>query len=164
MCWTQYRVFGQDAGQIGRTEAFQCLTYKSQFAGTPGSISSACSASKPGEPRVAQIAFLRPPGVSVVMAGAAEFSILDICHGYIVGTRAHLETDFSVTYIAFEADAMKPVRKDNRAHPGFFCPLVEYYVPVFGTGWGWGKQSEQGQQNHPFGQITENLMLISDIA
>ena len=58
---------------------------------------------------MAQIAFLWPPGDLVVMASAAEFSILDVCHVYIVRSGAHLETDFSVAYIAFEADAMKPV-------------------------------------------------------
>jgi len=43
------------------------------------------------------------------MASATEFSILDVCHVYVVRSSAHLETDFSVAYIAFEADAMKPV-------------------------------------------------------
>ena len=66
------------------------------------------------------------------MASTAVFSILDICHVYIVSTSAHPETDFSVAYIAFEADAMKPVRKDHRTHAGYFSSLVEYYVPVFG--------------------------------
>ena len=76
------------------------------------------------------------------MAGAAELSILDVFHVYIVGTRTHLETDFGVAYIAFEADAMKPVRKYHRTHPGFFSSLVDYYIPVFGTGREWNKQYE----------------------
>lgn len=55
------------------------------------------------------MAVLRPPGNLVVMASAAEFSIYDVCHEYIVGASAHFEPDFGVAYIACEADAMKPV-------------------------------------------------------
>jgi len=98
------------------------------------------------------------------MASAAEFSILDVCHVYIVSTSAHLETDFSVAYIAFEADAMEPVRKDHRTHPGFFSPLVEYYIPVFGKDGGRNKQSEQGQQYHPFRQMEGKWLLAFNAA
>lgn len=71
---------------------------------------------QPGESRVAQRAVLWAPCYFIVMAGAAEFSIQDVCHEYIVGSCAHSETDFSVAYIAFEANAMKPVREDYRTY------------------------------------------------
>jgi len=82
---------------------------ESQFAGPTSSITTNYSACKSGEPRMAQIAFLWPPCDLIVMAGAAEFSILDIRHVYIARSGAHPETDFSMAYIAFEADTMKPV-------------------------------------------------------
>lgn len=76
------------------------------------------------------------------MASAAEFTVLDVSHVYIVGAGAHLETNFSVTYIAFETDAMKPVRKDDRTHPGPFSSLVDYHIPVLGIDRRWNKQRE----------------------
>ena len=85
---------------------------------------------------MAQIAFLGSPRDLVVMAGTAEFSIPDFCHGYITATRAHLESDFSVAYVARVADTMKPVWEDHWAHTGFFRSLVDYHISVFGTrGW-----------------------------
>ena len=75
-----------------------------------------------------------PPRDLVIMACPAKLAIYDVCHQYIVCTRAHRETNFRVANIAFEADAVKPVWKDYRPHALFFCPFVEYYISVFGTG------------------------------
>ena len=104
---------------------------------------------------MAQITLLRPPSVSVVMASAAKLSFPDVCHEYIVGTGAHFETDFTVAYIAFEADAVKPVRKDHRAHSSFFRSLVEYYITIFCKYCRWNEQREQSQQNHPIRESAE---------
>lgn len=69
-------------------------------------------------------AILRTPGDLVVMAHAAKPAFNDVGHENIVGTSAHLETYLGMAYPAAKADAMEPVRKDHRAHAGFFRPLV----------------------------------------
>lgn len=106
------------------------------------------------------MAVLRSPSDLVVMASAAEFSVYDVRHEYIVGTSAHRETDFGVAYIAFVADAMKPVRKDHRTHSCFFRSIVKHYIAVFGTDGRRNKQCEQGQQNHPFWQVADEKWLV----
>jgi hypothetical protein len=95
------------------------------------------------------------------MASAAEFSIFDVFHVYIVGSGAHLESDFSVANIAFEANAMIPVRKDHRTHSGFFRSLVEYYVTVFREDSRWKEQRERGQQHRIYRQTAEYWLLVS---
>jgi hypothetical protein len=74
------------------------------------------------------------------MALATILSIIDIRHQYIVGADAHLVSGFVVACRAFEADAMEPVREDNRAHAFIFRMIVEYHIAVFGNGW---RRSEQ---------------------
>ena len=81
------------------------------------------------------MAILRPPSDFIIMASATEFSIYDVRHQYIVGSSTHCESDFGVAYIAFEPNAMKPVRKDNRTHSGFFRSLIEHHISVFSVGW-----------------------------
>lgn len=79
------------------------------------------------------------------MALAAKLSIVDVRHQYIVGADAHLESGLVVACRAFEADAMEPVREDNRAHAFLFRPIVEYHIAVFGSGGYRSEQREQGQ-------------------
>jgi hypothetical protein len=79
------------------------------------------------------------------MASAAELAIYDVCHDYFVGASAHFEPYFGMTYIAFEADAMKPMRKDYRAHAFFFRSVVENNISIFGIGAKRDKQREQYQ-------------------
>jgi len=104
---------------------------------------------------VAQIAILRSPSNLVVMANATELSSLDVSHMYIVSSSTHRKTYFGVANIAFEAYAMKPMRKDHWTQPCFFRPIVKHYIAVFGIYGRRDKQCEQGQQNYPFRQRAE---------
>jgi hypothetical protein len=81
---------------------------------------------------------LRAPSDFVVMTLATELAVYDVGHQYLVGTRAHFEADLGVAYPATKPDAMEPVRKDHRAHTGFFRPRVKHHVAIFCQG---GKRS-----------------------
>lgn len=101
-----------------------------------------------------QVTILRPPSDFVVMAHAAELSFDDVGHEYVVGSRTHFETDFSVTHPAAKTDAMEPVREDHRAHARFFRPLVKHHVAVFSPGGRRGSKHEECQNYHNSRQIT----------
>src|SRR4030065_845167 len=117
----------------------------SPFARPMGEISAANAAFQAGLSGMAQIAALRPPGDSVIVAHAAEFAVDDFRHEHIVSAGAHFETEFRMADLAAEADAMKPVREDHRPHAFLLRTLVEHHVPVFGPK---GKGSKQHEPDH----------------
>src|SRR4030065_1219249 len=88
----------------------------SPFARPMGGLSAANAAFQAGLSGMAQIAALRPPGDSVLVARAAEFAVDDFRHEHIVSAGAHFETEFRMADFTAEADAMKQVREDHRPH------------------------------------------------
>jgi hypothetical protein len=83
-----------------------------------------------GFARVAPCADNRFPRDFPVVALPAELALEDdFFHVDIVGTGLHFE-DRGMTDLAFEFDAMNPVRKDDRGHPALFGLAIEHHVPV----------------------------------
>ena len=81
---------------------------------------------------MAQLAILRAPGDIVVMAFTTKSTFDDVCHQNVVGARAYLKSNFSMTNPATKADAVKPVREDYWSHASLFRSLVKHHITVFG--------------------------------
>jgi len=83
------------------------------------------------------------------MTLAAKFPVYDIRHENVVGPGSHFKANFCVTHFALKTNAMKPMRKNYRAHAVFFRPIVKYHIAVFGTRQRRRKQRQQSQQDNP---------------
>ena len=82
--------------------------------------------------RMAEIAAFDGPGYLSVMASAAVLTVDDFQHVDLVAARFHLESKIGMADLASEADAMKPVRKYDRAHTRSLRVIVDQYIAVLG--------------------------------
>ena len=83
-----------------------------------------------GLARMAKIAVLRRPGNIVVVAGTTELAIDDVGHCDRIPPRLHLESQFSMTDLAAEPDAVKPVGKDYRPHAIFLRLAIDHHISI----------------------------------
>jgi hypothetical protein len=77
-----------------------------------------------------KIAIFDRPGYFPVMAGAAVFTVDYLEHIDFVSARFKLEPEIRVTDFAPEADTMKPVWKNYRAHSRGFRKIIDQYIAV----------------------------------
>jgi len=77
-----------------------------------------------------KIAIFDRPGHFPVMAGAAVFAVDYLEHIDFISARLKLESEVRVADFASEADTMKPVWKNYRAHPRGFRIIVDQYIAV----------------------------------
>ena len=77
-----------------------------------------------------KIAIFDRPGHFPVMAGAAVFAVDYLQHIDFISARFKLESEVRVADFASEADTMKPVWKDDRAHSRGFRIIIDQYITV----------------------------------
>ena len=77
-----------------------------------------------GLARMAEIAIVDRPGYLAIVACTAKSAVGYLFHCHVVGTYLHLESEFRVTYPALETDAVKPVRKNDRADTFLFRSFI----------------------------------------
>ena len=80
--------------------------------------------------RMTKIAIFDRPGHFPVMAGAAVFAVDYLEHIDFISARFKLESEVRVTDFASEADSMKPVWKNHRAHSRGFRVIIDQYIAV----------------------------------
>lgn len=92
--------------------------------------------------------FQTPSGLFVV-THAAELAIQDGGHGDVVSPHLHFETEFVMTHLAAEADAVKPVRIDDRPDPFGLGVLIEDDIGVLRRAISsWQKNQQYRQENN----------------
>lgn len=70
--------------------------------------------------RMTQVAVFHGPRDGPVVAHTAKTAFHDVVHLHLIGSGAHLEAELEMADLAAEANAMKPVRENNRAHSFLF--------------------------------------------
>ena len=78
-----------------------------------------------------EIAVIYGPGDLAVVTGAAELAVDDSLHGHIIGAHTHFETQFVMTDPALKADAMEPVRINDRPDPFLLRVSVKHDIRIF---------------------------------
>ena len=102
-----------------------------------------------GPSGMTQITVLRRPGDLTVVTGATELALTDLVHGYLIGSNAHLETQLQMTDTTLVANAMEPVRKDNRSYPLAVRTPVEHDISILRITGRDAKQPRQDQAKGP---------------
>jgi len=82
--------------------------------------------------RMTEIAAFDGPGYFSVMASATILTVDNFQHIDLIAARFHLESKICMADLASEADAMKPVRKNDRAHACSLRVIIDQYIAVFG--------------------------------
>lgn len=99
---------------------------------------------------VAQIALIGRPGDIAVVASTAKASLDNIGHLEVVAADAHLESEFGMTNLAAEADAVEPMGEYHRPHTLFFGPAIENHVSILGRRRGnFHDQRQREQEQNP---------------
>lgn len=73
---------------------------------------------------------VRCPSDVTIVACPAKLPVNDIGHLEIITADTHIEPKFSMTHLAAETDAMKPVGKYYWPHAFLFCPSIENHISI----------------------------------
>jgi hypothetical protein len=79
------------------------------------------------------ITILDCPGHFTIVTGTAVLTIDNFEHIDLVTPGFHFESEIRMTNLASKTNAMKPVWKNNRAHPGRIGVIVNQHVTILGT-------------------------------
>ena len=82
--------------------------------------------------RMTDITVFDRPGNLAIMAGTTILPIDNFQHIDLITAGFHFETQIGVTDLASEADAVKPVRENDRAHCSSIRIIIYQYIAIFG--------------------------------
>lgn len=93
------------------------------------------------------------------MTFGARTAVIEVCHGDVVATNFHLETEFRMADAALIDRTVEPVRKNDGPHAPRLRAAVQYDVAVFGVRNDpkYQCQSGGGQQD-PFHQFAAPML------